>query len=118
LSQNVVFAASIYEGVNFHQTFSQFLVDSKKPFIGRKEFVMNIFLRFPKVMDAMAMSRSTVHLRIKQGLLTPPVKISDRCSVWPEYEISAIIAARIAQKSNDEIRELVTQLHKKRATMA
>ena len=79
---------------------------------------MNSFLRFKTVMDLMAMSRSTVYLRIKQGLLTPPVKLGERCTVWPDYEISAINAARIAQKSNDEIRELVRQLQQKRAAMA
>jgi prophage regulatory protein len=78
---------------------------------------VNNFLRFQKVMDVMAMSRSTLHLRVKQGLLTPPVRLGERCTVWPEHEISAINAARIAQKSNDEIRELVAQLQQKRATI-
>jgi len=75
---------------------------------------MNTFMRFQKVMDAMAMSRSTVHLRVKQGLLTQPVRLGDRCTVWPEEEISAINAARLALKTNDEIRELVKQLMKNR----
>jgi len=79
---------------------------------------MNSFLKYQKVTEVMAMSRSTLRLRIKQGLVTPPIKISERCIVWPEHEISAINAARVAQKSNDEIRELVTQLQQKRATMS
>jgi len=79
---------------------------------------MNTFLRFQKVMEVMAMSRSTVHLRVKQGLLTPPVKLGERCTVWPEHEISAINSARLAQRSNDEIRELVRQLQQKRPTRA
>ena len=75
---------------------------------------MNTFLRFQKVMEVMAMSRSTLYLRVKQGLLPPPIKLGERCTVWPEHEISAINGARIAGKSNDEIRELVTQLKQKR----
>jgi len=79
---------------------------------------MNTFLRLKKVMDAMGISRSTVYLRIRQGLMPPPVKLGERCSAWPNYEISAINAARIAQKSNDEIRELVAQLQRQRMTAA
>ena len=67
-------------------------------------------------MDAMGISRSTVYLQIKQGLMPPPVKLGERCSAWPSYEISAINAARLAQKSNDEIRKLVAQLQRQRMT--
>jgi len=66
----------------------------------------------------MCMSRSTLYLRIKQGLLPPPVKLGERCSAWPEYEVAAINAARIAQKSNDEIRELVKKFQRQRTAMA
>ena len=79
---------------------------------------MNTFLRLKKVMDVMGISRSTIYLRIKQGLMTPPVKIGERCSAWPNYEISAINAARVAQKSDNEIRELVAQLQRQRMTAA
>jgi len=79
---------------------------------------MNTFLRLKKVMDVMGISRSTIYLRIKQGLMPPPVKIGERCSAWPNYEISAINAARVAQKSDNEIRELVAQLQRQRMTAA
>jgi len=79
---------------------------------------MNTFLRLKKVMDAMGISRSTVYLRIRQGLMPPPVKIGERCSAWPNYEITAINAARLAQKSDTEIRELVAQLQRQRMTAA
>jgi len=79
---------------------------------------MNTFLRIKKVMDVMGIGRSTVYLRIKQGLMPPPVKIGERCSAWPNYEISAINAARVAQKSDNEIRELVAQLQRQRMTAA
>ena len=79
---------------------------------------MNTFLRLKKVIDAMGISRSTVYLRIRQGLMPPPVKIGERCSAWPNYEITAINAARLAQKSDTEIRELVAQLQRQRMTAA
>jgi prophage regulatory protein len=78
---------------------------------------MNDFLRLPKVADVMCMSRSTVYLRVKEGLMTPPVKLSTRCSVWPENEITAIKTARIAQKSEDEIRQLVILLKQQRRSL-
>ena len=89
-------------------------MDSTKVLMDGKGRGMNSFLRFPKVMEVMAMSRSTVHLRVKQGLLTTPVRIGQRCTVWPAHEISAINSARLALKTNDEIRELVMQLQQQR----
>ena len=75
---------------------------------------MNSFLKVQKVMEVTCLSHSTLYARIKQGLMPPPVKLSERCAVWPEHEISALNAARIAQNSNDEIRELVKQLLRQR----
>jgi len=42
------------------------------------------------------------------------IKIGERASAWPESEIAAINAARIAGKSNDEIRRLVADLEQQR----
>jgi prophage regulatory protein len=70
--------------------------------------------RLPKVMDESGLARSTVYLRIKQGLLTTPISLGPRCVGWPQTEIEAINAARIAEQSEDEIRALVTQLQKSR----
>lgn len=61
-------------------------------------------------------SRTGVYNAIQAGLFTKPVKIGRRCSAWPDYEIAAINAARIAGKSDDEIRALVSNLHAKRAS--
>ena len=84
---------------------------------GQEDFCMNDFLRLPKVADVMCMSRSTLYLRIKQGLLTPPVKLSTRCSIWPEQEIAAIRTAHVAQKTEDEIRQLVILLKQQRRAL-
>ena len=77
---------------------------------------MNSFLKIQKVMELTCLSHTTLYARIKQGLMPPPVKLSDRCAAWPEYEIEALNAARIAQNSRDEIRELVKQLLRQRMT--
>lgn len=79
---------------------------------------MNNLLRLPAVMTATGLSRSTLYLRIKQRLMTPPVKLGERCAAWPSHEVSAINSARIAGKSEAEIRELVSQLEQQRMAKA
>ena len=67
-------------------------------------------LRRPRVEEAIGLSRSTIYLRVSQGLFTQPVSLGPRAVGWPAGEVSAINAARIAGKSDDDIRALVTQL--------
>jgi len=55
-------------------------------------------------------SKSSHYLDIKNGLFTRAVAIGGRAVGWPEHEVDAINRARIAGKSEAEIRELVTQL--------
>ena len=64
-------------------------------------------------------SRSTIYLRITQGLWTRPVSLGPRAVGWPAGEVAALNAARIAGKSDDEIRALVARLEVARtATVA
>lgn len=58
---------------------------------------------------------SSTYADAKQGLLPPPVKIGKRASGWIAREVAAVQQARIAGKSEDEIRELVRQLVARRA---
>ena len=67
-------------------------------------------LRRPRVEEAIGLSRSTIYLRVSQGLFTQPVSLGPRAVGWPAGEVSAINAARIAGKPDEEIRELVAQL--------
>ena len=59
-------------------------------------------------------SHASIYNAIKAGLFTKPVKIGQRSVGWVMAEVQAINAARIAGKSETEIRELVTRLHAKR----
>ena len=58
---------------------------------------------------------STYYEWISQGLLTPGVALGARSVAWPDHELQAIAAARVAGKSDDEIRALVKQLVADRA---
>ena len=56
-------------------------------------------------------SHASVYTSIHDGLFTVPVPIGQRAVGWPSSEVAAINAARIAGKSDDQIRELVNKLH-------
>lgn len=71
-------------------------------------------LRLPTVISESGHSRSTIYLRITQGLLPKPVSLGGRTVGWPDSEISSLLAARIAGKTDDEIRSLVTKLETER----
>ena len=62
-------------------------------------------------------SHASIYNAIKDGLFTKPVQIGARSVGWPDYEVDAINAARIAGKSEGEIRELVNRLHAKRTEL-
>jgi prophage regulatory protein len=64
-------------------------------------------LRLPATKSGSGYSRSTIYLRIAQGLWTKQVSLGPRCVGWPSYEVAALNAARIAGKTDQEIRELV-----------
>ena len=59
-------------------------------------------------------SHASIYNAIKAGLFTKPVHIGRRSVGWPSIEVDAINTARIAGKSDGEIRELVIRLHAKR----
>ena len=62
------------------------------------------------VLDALRIKKSKFYGDIKAGLYTPPVKIGPRTSRWPRSEVVALNAARIAGKTDTEIRALVNSL--------
>lgn len=66
--------------------------------------------RRPIVEQATGDSRTTIYRKIKAGLFTKPVKIGGERVAWPANEIEAINTARIASKSEDEIKKLVIEL--------
>ncbi|SEN22350.1 transcriptional regulator, AlpA family [Nitrosospira multiformis] len=78
--------------------------------------MVQAILRLPAVKAESGASRSTIYLRIQQGLWPKPVRLGPRSVGGPAGEVAAINAARIAGKSDDEIRELVVKLEAARKT--
>jgi len=74
----------------------------------------NTILRLPFVLRERGRSRSAHYLDIQQGLFTKPVSIGARAVGWPAGEVTTLNAARIADKSDAEIRALVEKLEAER----
>jgi prophage regulatory protein len=63
-------------------------------------------------------SHASIYNAIRAGLFTTGIAIGQRSKGWPDYEVRAINAARIAGQSEGDIRELVKRLHANRAELA
>ncbi len=75
-------------------------------------------LRLPAIKTSTGLSRSSIYLRIAQGEFPKPVSLGGRAVGWPASEVAALNAARIAGKSNSEIRDLVVKLEAARKAVA
>jgi prophage regulatory protein len=62
-------------------------------------------------------SNASIYNLIRDGLWTKPVLIGQRSVGWPDNEVRALCAARIAGKTEAEIRELVGRLHTRRTEL-
>ncbi len=66
-------------------------------------------LRKREVCERTARCPSSLYGDIAAGLFPPPAKWS-RSSVWPDFEVDQIIQARMAGRSDDELRAIVKEL--------
>ena len=73
-------------------------------------------LRRKQVQALTGYSRSTIYLRISQGLFVRPVSLGARAVGFPASEVEALNAARIAGRSDMQIRQLVATLEAARAS--
>jgi prophage regulatory protein len=75
---------------------------------------MHRILRIERVIERYGKTRSPIYADIQAGLFVRPVKLGERAAGWPEKELDALIAARVAGATTDQIRRLVEQLHAQR----
>ena len=87
------------------------MINTVLPFI-------NPLYRRSIVEQAIGKSKSTIYRDIQKGLFTRPVSIGGDRVAWPANEIQAINQARIAGKSDDEIKLLVIELEAFRGSAA
>lgn len=76
--------------------------------------MLKTILRLPSVLSESGLSRSTLYLRISQGLWTRPISLGGRAVGWPASEVATLNAARIAGHSDTEVRDLVRVLESER----
>ena len=75
-------------------------------------------LRLREVLRRRGRSRSAHYMDVAARFFTKPVAIGARAVGWPEREVDTLNAARIAGKSDDEIRALVVKLEAARRAAA
>lgn len=58
--------------------------------------------------------KAPIYTAARKGLFTKSVRVGPGATGWPDYEVEAIVAARVAGQPNDAIRALVEYLHTQR----
>jgi prophage regulatory protein len=74
-------------------------------------------LRLPSVKQLIGKSRTTIYRDIQRGIFPRGVLIGGDRVAWPANEIETINKARIAGKTDADIKKLVEQLHQARTDM-
>jgi len=67
-----------------------------------------------EIHNRLSISNTTLHNRMKNGLLPTPIPLGGRAVGWLRHEIDAVLAAMVAEKGDDYIRTLVGLLLEQR----
>ena len=60
-------------------------------------------LRLPEVTDRTGLRRAAIYDAIKRGVFPRPVRIGRRAVAWPESEVQAWIAERVADARERDV---------------
>ena len=72
--------------------------------------INNRICRKPEVLSMLAISKSTLHERINDGLLPPPIKLGGRAVGWLENEIQQTLKAMAAGIQDDLLTDYIQTL--------
>lgn len=67
-------------------------------------------LRRPEVAARLGIATNTTYDFIARGILMKPIAVGLRARGWQASEVEALVKARCAEKSEDEIKALVVKL--------
>jgi len=67
-------------------------------------------IRLSEVLNVLPLSRTTMYLKVKNGLLPPAISLGEKAVGYIEHEYQTVLASMIAGDSEDEIKELVKTL--------
>lgn len=73
-------------------------------------FMSTTILRRPEVALRIGIKPHTTHSFIARGILTKPISVGLRARGWPSTDIDAIVKARCAGATEDQIKALVIKL--------
>ncbi len=63
-----------------------------------------------EVANRRGVKKTRLYADVREGLLTPPIRMGANCARWVEHEVDAVVRARIAGIDDDGIRELISDL--------
>lgn len=75
-------------------------------------------IRKPEIMVATGLNNTSQFYHIKNGTLPPYIKLGPRSVGLMKFEVDAVMAARAAGHTDDQIRELVCKLVENRKAKA
>jgi prophage regulatory protein len=55
-------------------------------------------LRLPAVIEKVGLSRSTIYKGVADGTFPKPIKLGPKSVAWPDHELDALLAKRIAER--------------------
>lgn len=65
---------------------------------------MTVLLKLPDVIERTRLSRGTIYAMIGKGAFPKPLKLSERINAWPEAEVDAWLAGRLADRGARNVR--------------
>lgn len=74
--------------------------------------------RKPQVLNQFGIGKTTLHSRIQEGLMPPPIILSKRSVGWLSNELDQTLKFMIAGKSHDDIRALISHMIEQRKNVA
>tara|TARA_B100000745_G_scaffold182046_1_gene119257 strand:+ start:5699 stop:5974 length:276 start_codon:yes stop_codon:yes gene_type:complete len=74
------------------------------------------YLRKKDVTELTAMGSTSLYYDVQAGYFPPPIAIGPRAAGYLEHEVQAVLAAKAAGYTPDQLKELVQQLIAKRET--
>jgi prophage regulatory protein len=85
------------------------------PFTSKEYYMANQLVRASAAHQTLGIGKSLFYLWQKKGLIPQGIAMGPRVVVWPSAELDCIIRARVAGKSDDEVKQLVAELTAARA---
>ena len=67
-------------------------------------------LREKAVCVKTGLPRSTLRLRVRQGVFPKPIKLGGALTGWPESEVDEVLDARVSGASDELIRSIVRRI--------